>query len=90
MDVQMEYVYKMIKQKRGMSAWIWVVIILVVIGVGVGLYFLLTGGSDGGSSLLGRGSSIPQPPALPSGHGNPPPIANGGNSIPQPPALPSG
>ncbi len=49
--------------KRGMSAWIWILIILIIIIVGVGLYFLLSGGSDGG--ILG--SSIPQPPALPSG-----------------------
>ncbi len=55
----------MIKSKRGMSAWIWILIILIVLAVGIGLYFLLTSGSDGG--LLGGGSSIPQPPALPSG-----------------------
>jgi flagellar basal body-associated protein FliL len=55
----------MIKNKRGMSAWIWILIILILIAVGIGAYFLLTGGSDGGSSLLGGG--IPQPPALPSG-----------------------
>jgi len=52
----------MIKNKRG-SAWIWILIILIVLAVGIGLYFFLTGGS----SLLGGGSSIPQPPALPSG-----------------------
>ncbi len=52
------------KSKRGMSAWIWILIILIIIIVGLGLYFLLSGGSDGG--ILG-GSSIPQPPALPSG-----------------------
>ena len=49
--------------KRG-SAWIWILIILIVIAVGIGVYFLLTGGSGGG--ILGLGSSIPQPPALPS------------------------
>ena len=52
----------MIKQKRG-SAWVWILIILILIGIGVGIYFWL-GGSDGGS-IFG-GSSIPQPPALPS------------------------
>jgi flagellar basal body-associated protein FliL len=57
----------MLKQKRGMSEWIWILIILIVLAVGIGLYFLLTSGSDGGSSILGGGSSIPQPPALPTG-----------------------
>ena len=57
----------MIKSKRGLIAWIWVLINLIIIAVGIGLYFLLTGGSDGGSSILGGGSSIPQPPALPTG-----------------------
>ena len=52
----------MIKSKRGMGAWIWILIILILIAVGIGIYFL-TSGSDGG--ILG--SSIPQPPALPSG-----------------------
>ena len=47
--------------KKG-SAWIWILIILIIIIVGIGLYFLLSG-TDGG--ILG--SSIPQPPALPSG-----------------------
>lgn len=47
-----------------MSAWIWILIILILVAVGIGIYFLLTNGSDGG--ILG-GSSIPQPPALPSG-----------------------
>ena len=54
----------MIQQKRGMSAWIWILIILILIGAGIGVYFLLSGGSDGG--ILG-GSSIPRPPALPTG-----------------------
>ena len=54
----------MIQQKRGMSAWIWILIILILIGAGIGVYFLLSGGSDGG--ILG-GSSIPLPPALPTG-----------------------
>lgn len=60
---------KMIKQKRGnkkaMSSWIWILIIIILIAVGIGIYFLLSGGSDGGNSILGGG--IPQPPALPSG-----------------------
>ena len=55
----------MLNQKRGMSAWIWILIILIIVIVGIGVYFLLSGGSDGG--ILGGGSSIPQPPALPSG-----------------------
>jgi len=53
----------MIKSKRGMSGWMWIIIILILIVVGIGVYFWLSG-SDGG--ILG-GSSIPQPPALPSG-----------------------
>ena len=40
----------------------WLIFILILIGVGVGLYFLW--GSDGG--VIGGGSSVPQPPALPS------------------------
>ena len=51
------------QQKRGMSAWIWILIILIILIVGIGIYFLVSGGSDGG--ILG--SSIPQPPALPAG-----------------------
>ncbi|MBS3100235.1 hypothetical protein J4463_03405 [Candidatus Pacearchaeota archaeon] len=54
----MEFVYKMIKSKKGMSAWIWILIILILIGAGIGVYFLLTG-----NSLIG--GSIPQPPPLP-------------------------
>jgi len=54
---------KMINNKRG-SAWIWILIILILIAVLIGAYFLLTGDS---SPIAGGGSSIPQPPALPSG-----------------------
>jgi flagellar basal body-associated protein FliL len=54
----------MIKQKRGMSGWIWILIILIIIAVGIGAYFILTGDS---SPIANAGSSIPQPPALPSG-----------------------
>ena len=53
----------MIKQKRGVSGMIWILIILILIVLGVVGYLLF---GDGGSSILG-GSSIPQPPALPSG-----------------------
>ena len=49
------------KNKKG-SVLIWVVIVLVLLGIGA--YFLLSGGSDGGS-VSSVGSSIPQPPALP-------------------------
>ena len=55
---------KMIKSKRGMSAWIWILIILIIIVVGIGTYFLLTGDS---SPIATGGNSIPQPPALPTG-----------------------
>jgi len=54
----------MINNKKG-SAWIWILIILILIAVGIGAYFLLTGGSDGGSSIIFGGNSIPKPPALP-------------------------
>jgi|TARA_Y100000034_G_scaffold106206_1_gene134746 flagellar basal body-associated protein FliL len=54
----------MIKNKRG-SAWMWILIILIIVAVGVGAYFLLTSGNGG--SIIPGGSSIPQPPALPSG-----------------------
>ena len=50
--------------KKGMSAWIWILIILILIAIGVGIYFGVSGG-DGGS-IIGGGSSIPQPPALPN------------------------
>ena len=61
----MGHVYnKMTEQKRGVSGMIWILIIIVLlIIIGVVGYFLFI--SDGGSSILG-GSSIPQPPALPS------------------------
>ncbi|MBI2448776.1 hypothetical protein HYV49_00590 [Candidatus Pacearchaeota archaeon] len=54
----------MLNQKRGMSSWIWILIILILVAIGIGIYFLLSGGNDGG--ILG-GNSIPQPPALPAG-----------------------
>lgn len=53
----------MIKQKRGMSAWIWILIILILLAIGIGIYFWLSGGSDGGIG----GSTIPTPPTLPTG-----------------------
>jgi flagellar basal body-associated protein FliL len=51
------------KSKRGMSSWIWILIILILLAVGIGVYFWLSGD---GSSILGSGNSIPQPPALPN------------------------
>jgi flagellar basal body-associated protein FliL len=59
MNVRREFVFKMIKLKKG-STLIWIVIILILIGIGI--YFFLTGDS----SPVTSGSSIPQPPALPS------------------------
>jgi len=53
----------MIKNKRG-SAWIWILIILILIAIGIGIYFWLSSGDAG--SIANAGSSIPQPPALPS------------------------
>ena len=55
--------------KRGMSYWIWILIILILIAIGVGIYFWLSGGDAGSAVNAGAnaGSSIPQPPALPSG-----------------------
>ncbi len=57
----------MIQQKRGMSGWIWFLIVAVLIAVCIGIYFWLSGGSDGGSSVISGGNSISQPPALPTG-----------------------
>ena len=59
---------KMIKQKRG-SAWIWIIVVLILIAVGIGIYFWLSGGDSTPAVNAGTsaGSSIPQPPALPSG-----------------------
>ena len=58
----------MIKSKRGMSAWIWILIILILIAVGIGLYFWLSGDASPITNVgTGAGSSIPQPPALPTG-----------------------
>jgi flagellar basal body-associated protein FliL len=58
----------MIKNKRG-SAWIWIIIVLILVAVGIGVYFWLSGGDAGSAVNAGAnaGSSIPQPPALPSG-----------------------
>lgn len=50
-------------QKKS-KAWLWILIILVLLAVGVGIWFWLSGGSM--PAGIG-GSSIPQPPALPSG-----------------------
>lgn len=52
-----------VTSKKGLATWIWILIAVVVIAVGVGAYILLTGD---GSSVINGGSSIPQPPALPS------------------------
>tara|TARA_Y100000310_G_C20448462_1_gene699562 strand:+ start:722 stop:892 length:171 start_codon:yes stop_codon:yes gene_type:complete len=56
----------MVKNKRG-SAWIWIIIVLILIAIGI--YFWLSGGDAGSAVNAGAnaGSSIPQPPALPSG-----------------------
>lgn len=54
------------EQKKS-KTWLWILIILILLALGIGAYFFLTGGSDGGSSILSGGNSIPQPPALPSG-----------------------
>jgi len=58
----------MIKSKRG-STWIWILIILILIAVGISVYIWLSGGDAGSVVNTGAnaGSSIPQPPALPSG-----------------------
>ena len=51
------------KNKRGVGKWFWILIALIVVAVGVGAYFLFGGDA---SSIVGSGSSIPPPPALPS------------------------
>lgn len=66
----------MIKQKRGMSAWIWILIIVILIVIGIVIYMMVSG------------NSIPSPPTLPDSGSSA--AASGSNSIPQPPALPSG
>ena len=53
--------------KKGMSGLAWfltILIVLVLITLGVMAYFIISGD---GSSVLNGGSSIPSPPALPSG-----------------------
>ena len=49
-----------------MNGWIWFLIIIVLIAI-ISIYFWLSDGSDGGSSVISGGNSIPQPPALPTG-----------------------
>jgi flagellar basal body-associated protein FliL len=57
----------MIKSKRGMSAWIWILIILIIVAVGVGIYIWLSGDSSPiANAGTSGGSSISQPPALPT------------------------
>jgi flagellar basal body-associated protein FliL len=47
------------------KAWVWILVILIILIIGgVIAWFILSG--DGGSSLIPGGSSVPQPPALPS------------------------
>jgi len=60
------YITKMEEQQpqKKSKAWLWIVIIIVLLAIGVGIWFWLSGGSL--PSSIG-GSSIPQPPALPSG-----------------------
>lgn len=53
----------MIKNKIA-STWIWILVILILVGAGIGIYFWLSGGNL--PTEIG-GSSIPSPPALPSG-----------------------
>jgi len=64
MDAIMGDVFNM-TNKKGMSTWIWVLIIIILIAVGAGVYLWITGGDI--NSIIGGGSSISQPPALPSG-----------------------
>jgi hypothetical protein len=56
----------MIKQKRGMGALGWILVILIILLIG-GLVAWLFLSGHGSSIISGGGSSIPQPPALPSG-----------------------
>jgi flagellar basal body-associated protein FliL len=57
-----------IEQPKKSKVGIWILIILILLAVGVGVYFWLSGNA-GSSSTIGTsiGSSIPQPPALPTG-----------------------
>lgn len=54
----------MMKNKKGMGAFGWILIVIILIAIGIGAYFWLTGDS---SPIASGGSSIPQPPALPTG-----------------------
>ena len=51
--------------KKGVSGWIWILIILILIIVGVVIYLLASGNDI--SSIVSGASSVPRPPALPSG-----------------------
>ncbi len=53
------------EQKKS-KAWLWIVIIIVLLIIGAGIWFSLSGGSLP-AGISSGGSSIPQPPALPSG-----------------------
>ena len=55
---QKKFAIKM-KNKTGSTGWIAFIILLILILLGIGAYFLFTGNSS-------LGSSIPQPPTLPS------------------------
>lgn len=65
---QQTYQQPMQEQPRKSNAWIWILIILILVGAGIGIWLWLSGGSgtEGLSSLIPSGSSIPQPPALPN------------------------
>lgn len=66
-QVSHNYQTNMIQNKKG-GALMWIIIIVVLMLIGVGVYFWLSG--DAGSAIsagTNAGSSIPQPPALPSG-----------------------
>ena len=52
------------KNKKGKNLWIWILIILILIALAIGIYFWMNGDP---SSIVSGASSIPQPPALPSG-----------------------
>lgn len=58
------YQIKMTTNKKGMGALGWIILIIILIAIGVGVYLWLSGGNL--PTGIG-GSSIPQPPALPSG-----------------------
>lgn len=59
-----EQVTQVQTEGSGSKTWVWILIVIVLVVIGIGAYYLFSG--DTGVATTGA-SSIPQPPALPSG-----------------------